>query len=71
VVEGDAVPVTDEPMLQRLTGLWASKYDWHWTARDGMFHGDEGNDAVVCEVRPVKAFGFGKGKTFSQTRWQF
>ena len=27
--------------------------------------------ALVFEVRPVKAFGFGKGDSFSQTRWQF
>jgi general stress protein 26 len=69
VVEGDAVRVTDEANLQRLADLWKSKYDWRWAVRDGKFHGDDGNP-LVYEMRPVKAFGFGKGK-FSQTRWRF
>jgi general stress protein 26 len=71
VVEGDAVRVSDEAKLKRLAGLWQSKYDWPWTVRNGKFHGDEGNDALVYEVRPTKAFGFAKGETFSQTRWSF
>lgn len=71
VVEGDAVQVNDEPTLQRLADLWKSKYDWPFTVRDGKFHGDEGNDALVYEVRPATAFGFRKGEPFSQTRWRF
>ena len=71
VIEGDAVPMTDEATLKRLADLWASKYDWRWTVRASKFHGDEGNDALVYEVRPAKAFGFGKGKSSSQTRWRF
>ncbi len=52
---------------------YASKYDWpfHFTVRDGAFHGDGGNMALVYEVHPTTAFGFGKGKSFSQTRWRF
>jgi len=71
VVEGDAVRVYDEAKLQLLAALWKSKYDWPWTVREGKFHGDEGNDALVYEVAPTTAFGFGKGDTFSQTRWRF
>ena len=71
VVEGDAVRVKDEPTLKRLAELWESKYGWPWTVRNGMFHGDEGNDAIVYEVRPRVAFGFRKGEPFSQTRWRF
>ncbi|MEX0681977.1 MAG: pyridoxamine 5'-phosphate oxidase family protein [Dehalococcoidia bacterium] len=70
VAEGEAVRVKDETTLQRLASLWESKYDWPWTVRNGMFHGDEGNDALVYEVRATTVFGFRKGETFSQTRWR-
>jgi hypothetical protein len=30
-----------------------------------------GGAALVFEVRPVKVLGFGKGETYSQTRWRF
>jgi nitroimidazol reductase NimA-like FMN-containing flavoprotein (pyridoxamine 5'-phosphate oxidase superfamily) len=70
VVEGDAVAVSGEAMLQRVADLYASKYDgWHFTVRDGAFHGDGGR-ALVYAVAPTTVFGFGKG-TFSQTRWRF
>jgi general stress protein 26 len=71
VVEGDATRVSDEAGLQSVADAYASKYDWHFTVRDGAFHGDAGNVAVVYEVRPKTAFGFGKGETYSQTRWRF
>lgn len=71
VVEGDAAKINDEARLQLLTDRYASKYgdDWHFTVRDGAFFGD-GGEALVYEVIPTTAFGFGKG-TFSQTRWRF
>jgi hypothetical protein len=70
VVEGEAVRMSDEAKLQRLADLFATKYDWQYTVQDGGFHGD-GGFALVYEVAPVTAFGFGKGDTFSQTRWRF
>ena len=72
VVEGDAATVRDEATLQRIADMYAAKYgpDWHFTVRDGAFHGGGGNIALVYEVTPTMAFGFGKG-TFSQTRWRF
>jgi general stress protein 26 len=72
VVEGDAVRVSDDARLQRLADAWEAKYgsDWHFTVRDGLFH-HSGGDALVYEVAPKTAFGFGKGDTFSQTRWRF
>ena len=70
VVEGEAVQVSDEGLLQRLADLWLSKYDWSYDVRDGAFHGDGGR-AVVFELAPTTAFGFGKGGPFSQTRWRF
>lgn len=73
VVEGEAVRLTDESKLQRVTDAYESKYgsDWHFDVRDGAFGGNEGNIALVFEVAPTMAFGFGKGGVFSQTRWQF
>jgi nitroimidazol reductase NimA-like FMN-containing flavoprotein (pyridoxamine 5'-phosphate oxidase superfamily) len=73
VVEGDAVQVSDEARLQRVAETYTAKYgpEWHFTVRDGAFHGDQGNVALVYEVTPTTAFGFGKGKSFSQTRWRF
>lgn len=73
VVEGEAARVSDETMLQRIAGGYASKYEdplWHFTVRDGALTGGDGNTAVVYEVTPTTAFGFGRG-TFSQTRWRF
>jgi len=71
VVEGDAARVSDDAVLQRIADAYESKYgsDWHFTVRDGAFHG-EGGEALVYEVAPAMAFGFGKGE-FSQTRWRF
>jgi len=71
VVEGDAAKVSDDAKLGRIAGAYASKYgsDWHFDVRDGAFYG-EGGEALVDEVAPSTAFGFGKGE-FSQTRWRF
>jgi general stress protein 26 len=73
IIEGDAVPVTDQSRLQRIAETFTSTYEgWHHYVQDGVFM-VEGSSAPVLafEVVPVKAFGFGKGDTFSQTRWQF
>jgi len=72
VVEGDAVQVR-EAALKRLADEYVSKYgeDWRFTVRDGAFLNPEGGKALVYEVRPKTAFGFGKGGPFSQTRWRF
>jgi general stress protein 26 len=75
VVEGDAVNVSDENRLQPIADAYATKYGadtWHFTVRDGAFHHEGGGGrALVFEVAPKKAFGFGKGGQFSQTRWRF
>lgn len=73
VIEGDAVRVTDTPLLQRIADRYEQKYgpDWHFDVVDQGFSGHEGNIALVFAVAPTTAFGFGKGSTFSQTRWQF
>jgi len=71
VVEGEAVRTSDAAKLQRVADGYLVKYDWHYTVRDGGFEGDEGNVALVYEVAPTTVFGFGKGESFSQTRWRF
>jgi general stress protein 26 len=71
VLEGEAVRIEDDTTLQRLAEAYRTKYGWEFTPRDGKLHGDEGNVALVYAVKPTTAFGFGKGNTFSQTRWRF
>ena len=72
VVEGEAVRVRDEARLKRLAAAYEAKYDsdWHFEVRAGAFHG-AGGTAYVFAVAPSTAFGFGKGRVFSQTRWRF
>jgi nitroimidazol reductase NimA-like FMN-containing flavoprotein (pyridoxamine 5'-phosphate oxidase superfamily) len=73
VIEGDAVRVTATATLQRIADVYEQKYgrEWHFDVEDQAFSGQEGNVALVFAVAPSTAFGFGKGTTFSQTRWQF
>lgn len=77
VVEGDAVRVADQDMLERLAKVWTTKWDgrWHYLVRDGYFqHFDEHEVSpemiLVFSVKPSKVFAFAKGK-FSHTRHQF
>ena len=72
VVEGEAVKVSDEAKLRRIAEVYESKYgsDWHFDVREGAFNNVAGGEALVYEVVPSAAFGFGKGE-FTQTRWRF
>ena len=70
VVEGKAVRVSEEALLQRIAEKYAAKYNWRFTVRDNTLYGD-GGSAYVYAVAPVTAFGFGKGEVSSQTRWRF
>lgn len=74
VVEGEAVLVTDEAKLQRLADSYVAKYDqlFVFEVRDGALWIEGSEDpGLAYELRPTKAFGFGKGESFSQTRWRF
>ncbi|MPZ26810.1 MAG: pyridoxamine 5'-phosphate oxidase family protein [Micromonosporaceae bacterium] len=72
VVEGDAVRVTDEPLLRRLAALWESKLDWRFDVADGGFRDPDGGTApLVFGVAPTKVLSFGKGEPYSQTRYRF
>ena len=72
VAEGDAVQVTDEALLTRLTREWTRKWDgqWQFEVRDGAFWHPGGGSAQVFEVRPAKVLTFAKGR-FGQTRHRF
>lgn len=71
VLEGDATPVRDDATLQRVADRYEQKYEgWHFTVQDGAFTGD-GGKAEVYAVNPRTVFGFAKGESFGQTRWQF
>ena len=71
VIEGDAVPVTDDARLQRLAEAWRTKWDgsWKFEARDGRFHHEAG-EALVFAVAPTKVLAFGKAP-YSHTRHEF
>jgi hypothetical protein len=68
------VDVTDADRLGALVDAYRTKYDdfFGFRVEDGQFTapGAPGR-ALVYDVRARKAFGFGKGQTFSQTRWRF
>jgi hypothetical protein len=72
VIEGEALRIDDDAKLARIAAAYEAKYgsEWHFDVRDGAFHHGDGGEALVFEVAPVTAFGFGKG-TYSQTRWRF
>lgn len=74
VLEGEAVDVTDTGRLQALADAYRTKYDdfFGFRVEDGRFVAPGAiGDNLVYDVRARKAFGFGKGETFSQTRWRF
>ncbi len=74
VVEGNAVPVTDEAVLRSLAQAWAAKWDgqWQFQVRDRSFQDQGGGDGrvLVFQVAPAKILAFAKG-AFGQTRHSF
>ena len=73
VVEGEAVQVLEESVLERLAETWATKWDgrWHYEVHEGGFRNEAGSGAIlVFSVKPAKVFAFAKG-TFGQTRHRF
>jgi general stress protein 26 len=71
VVEGRAVPITDDETLRRLAEAWRGKWDgrWQFQAGEGLFHHEAGT-ALVFAVAPTKVLAFGKGP-FTHTRHRF
>ncbi len=72
IVEGEAVRVTEDDRLRALAAAYESKYgnEWHFDVGDGVFL-QQGNQALVFEVRPVKAWAYGREPLYSATRWTF
>ena len=75
VVEGVAGMVSDPAELARVADTYESKYGTHFTAPEGNWFGlgdvIRRGDVLVYRVAPSTAFGFGKGRPSSQTRWKF
>ncbi|MGH8985912.1 MAG: pyridoxamine 5'-phosphate oxidase family protein [Acidimicrobiia bacterium] len=77
VVEGEATKVRDETKLERVAGVYRSKYEWPATVRDGAFDAPYGAPTAgpppyeVYEITPTVAFGFGTDEKFIPTRWRF
>jgi hypothetical protein len=75
VIEGTADGVTETAELGRVASTYESKYGSHFAEPDGTWSGlgdaIRRADVLVYRVAPETGFGFGKGGTFSQTRWRF
>jgi hypothetical protein len=74
VLEGDAVVVRDPERLRRVADAYTAKYGSAWAAEvdgEGTFRILDAGEPVVYEVRPARAWGFGKTGGFSHTRWTF
>jgi nitroimidazol reductase NimA-like FMN-containing flavoprotein (pyridoxamine 5'-phosphate oxidase superfamily) len=75
VVEGTAQGVADHDELARVANTYEAKYGPHFVAPDGTWSGlgdaIRRAEVLVFRVSPETAFGFGKGGSFSQTRWRF
>jgi pyridoxamine 5'-phosphate oxidase-like protein len=71
VLEGDAVRLTDDAVLQQVADAFLAKYgeEWHFRVADGQFHHGPGA-ALVYRVEPSAVHAFGKAP-YSQTRYQF
>jgi hypothetical protein len=72
VLHGEAAVVRDLPLLQRVADTFLAKYGSDWAfevTADGFFRGP--GLALVYQVVPAQALGFGKGEPFSHTRWDF
>jgi general stress protein 26 len=75
VIEGTAEKSSDHAELGRVANAYESKYGTHFEAPDGTWAGlgdaIRRTEALVYRVTPKTGFGFGKGGSFSQTRWGF
>jgi general stress protein 26 len=72
VLEGEAVLVTEEAVMKRLSEAWLTKWDgrWQYYPEDGNFHHQDGFEVLLYTVTPTKVFAFAKG-AFAQTAHRF
>ena len=75
VVEGAAVQLTDEAVLERLAQVWATKWDkrYQFLVRDGCFYNQRGDQTpiFVFSVMPTRVYAFTRGPSGSHTRYEF
>jgi len=77
IVEGEAVKISDTAKMEHVAAVYASKYDWHITVRDGAYFADYGAPSAgpppyeLYEIQFTKAFGLGTGEPYGATRWRF
>ncbi|MEU6340013.1 pyridoxamine 5'-phosphate oxidase family protein [Streptomyces sp. NPDC046977] len=73
VVEGEAARVRSDTQLRSIAEVYEAKYgeEWRFEVHGEVFRGEGGNEALVYEVEPRTAFAYGRGTTYSQTRWLF
>ena len=75
VVEGAAVQLTDEAVLERLAQVWATKWDrrYQFLVRDGCFYNQQGDPKpiFVFSVTPTRVYAFTRGDHGGQTCYQF
>lgn len=74
VVEGDAVPVTDTAVHERLYQTWATLWgeDWPVQLHNGVLCDEKsGEPGLLFSVTPTKIFAYARGDQWSQTRYQF
>lgn len=72
VIEGDAVLVTDQAVLQQVVEAWWPKWDgrWQYQVRDGRVYHPGGFEVLTYVVAPKKVLAFAKGM-FGQTVHRF
>ena len=73
-VEGAAVPVTDDALLQRLTELYRDRWDGRWqldVQNGAVTFTTPDVEVVAFEVTPRTARSHAKGDPFSQTTYRF
>jgi hypothetical protein len=74
-LDGEAVRVTDETLLQRLAEVFASG-GWAPTVRDGAFHHEFSAPSAgpppwyVYEFTPRTVYGFATAEPYGATRWR-
>ena len=73
VVEGDAAPVTNAAVHERLYQVWAAIWGEGWPIQlhDGVLCEQSGEPLLVFSVTPTKIFAYARGDQWSQTRYQF
>ncbi len=73
VLEGQVEPVTDPERLGSIASSLEHKYDgfFGFSAGNGVLNNAAGGVANLYRIAPRKALGFGRGQTYSQTRWAF